>query len=199
VFFLLYFESYNKMIMFYKFILHVHFRRLIYTTDPQYPTVLASGTMPSLTLHVNEQKVAWPINVSRLFKFLIRIQQLFMDSSDNICNCFKYQCENICQSIVMRVLGLSFYQDKHYLICVAYIYAEIKVLCTDSYNKWQLELLLIKYYLQFTRLLSGADNQCLSCLPVSQTSPPHPFINQSKPVTRQPDIPIRECKWTLPV
>jgi len=50
--------------MFYKFILHVHFRRLIYTTDPQYPTVLASGTMPSLTLHVNEQKVAWSINVA---------------------------------------------------------------------------------------------------------------------------------------
>ncbi|KAH3833861.1 hypothetical protein DPMN_107177, partial [Dreissena polymorpha] len=36
----------------------VHFeRRLIYTADPLYPTIIASGTMPSLTLHVNEQKV----------------------------------------------------------------------------------------------------------------------------------------------
>ncbi|XP_052810385.1 intermembrane lipid transfer protein VPS13D-like isoform X2 [Mya arenaria] len=32
-------------------------RRLIYTTDPQYPTVIASGEMPVLTLHVNEHKV----------------------------------------------------------------------------------------------------------------------------------------------
>ncbi|XP_052809460.1 intermembrane lipid transfer protein VPS13D-like [Mya arenaria] len=32
-------------------------RRLIYTTDPQYPTVIASGEMPALTLHVNEHKV----------------------------------------------------------------------------------------------------------------------------------------------
>jgi len=51
----------------------------------------------------------------------------------------------------------------------------------------------------FALLLSGADNQCLPSLPVNQTCPPHPFINQSKPVSRQPDIPIRECKWTLPV
>ncbi|XP_053397933.1 intermembrane lipid transfer protein VPS13D-like isoform X2 [Mercenaria mercenaria] len=32
-------------------------RRLIYTTDPQYPTVIVSGNLPSLTVHVNEQKV----------------------------------------------------------------------------------------------------------------------------------------------
>jgi len=61
---------------------HVHFRRLIYTTDPQYPTVLASGTMPSLTLHVNEQKVDWSINVSNLI--LIFPQPVVMDSSENI-------------------------------------------------------------------------------------------------------------------
>lgn len=35
----------------------VTFRRLIYTADPQWPTVLVSGSLPSLTIHVNEQKV----------------------------------------------------------------------------------------------------------------------------------------------
>jgi len=31
---------------------------LIYTTDPAYPTLIASGTMPALTVHLSEQKVA---------------------------------------------------------------------------------------------------------------------------------------------
>lgn len=42
-------------------IIHVYvdvcFRRLVYTTDPQYPTIIASGTMPALTVHLSEQKV----------------------------------------------------------------------------------------------------------------------------------------------
>ncbi|KAL4233287.1 Vacuolar protein sorting-associated protein 13D [Mactra antiquata] len=32
-------------------------RRLLYTTDPNYPTIIVSGNLPSLTVHVNEQKI----------------------------------------------------------------------------------------------------------------------------------------------
>ena len=32
-------------------------RRLIYTTDPQWPSITVSGTLPQLTVHVNEHKV----------------------------------------------------------------------------------------------------------------------------------------------
>ena len=34
-------------------------RRLIVTADPQWPTATMSGTLPSLTFHLNERKVSW--------------------------------------------------------------------------------------------------------------------------------------------
>ena len=39
-------------------------RRLLYTTDPQWPKATLSGTLPSLVLHVSEQKVMSIIIVS---------------------------------------------------------------------------------------------------------------------------------------
>lgn len=32
-------------------------RRMLHTTDPEFPSMIVSGNLPSLTLHVNEQKV----------------------------------------------------------------------------------------------------------------------------------------------
>ena len=41
-----------------KFSISLQFeRRLLYTSDPQWPKATLSGTLPSLVLHVNEQKV----------------------------------------------------------------------------------------------------------------------------------------------
>jgi hypothetical protein len=33
-------------------------RRIMYTTDPQFPSLTISGNLPKLTVHINEQKIA---------------------------------------------------------------------------------------------------------------------------------------------
>ena len=35
----------------------LYFRRLVFTSDPQLPKTMVSGTLPSLVLHFSEQKV----------------------------------------------------------------------------------------------------------------------------------------------
>ena len=34
------------------------YRRMLHTTDPEFPSMIVSGNLPSLTLHVNEQKAS---------------------------------------------------------------------------------------------------------------------------------------------
>ena len=38
-------------------------RRLLYTTDPAWPKATLSGTLPSLVLHISEQKVSGKVCV----------------------------------------------------------------------------------------------------------------------------------------
>lgn len=43
-------------------------RRLLYTTDSQWPKATLSGTVPSLVLHVNEQKIKALMTCASIFK-----------------------------------------------------------------------------------------------------------------------------------
>ena len=63
-------------------------RRMLHTTDPEFPSMIVSGNLPSLTLHVNEQKASTPLS-----------------STDQINS----------RSLVFNLSGLFTWQSKRYV------------------------------------------------------------------------------------
>jgi len=46
-------------------------RRIVFTTDPNYPAIMMTGNLPHLTLHISHKKVKLPLLHVNLFGFLL--------------------------------------------------------------------------------------------------------------------------------
>ncbi|XP_040182653.1 vacuolar protein sorting-associated protein 13D [Rana temporaria] len=91
-----------------KFNVHLQLeRRLIYTSDPQYPGAMLSGTLPDLKIHINEDKI---FALKKCFtslanaetktsdNLLLRKEKIFLDTESN--GRMKDSVKNLTQSII---------------------------------------------------------------------------------------------------